>query len=101
MLAASLVLANMSLQNAFDEVRREWLVRREVDRSARNIEALKLPMELADHHELISAHVLHAGVPREIVLQFETARNVYLYAWFVYRFYPVVEHQCLSAPSIW
>jgi hypothetical protein len=54
------------------------------------------PMELADHHELISAHVLHAGVPREIVLQFETARNVYLYAWFVYRFYPVAEHQCLA-----
>src|SRR5260370_305336 len=54
------------------------------------------PMELADHHELISAHVLHAGVPREIVLQFETARNVYLYAWFLYRFYPVAEHQCLA-----
>ena len=35
-------------------------------------------------------------MPREIVLQFETARNVYLYAWFVYRFYPVSEHQCLA-----
>jgi hypothetical protein len=54
------------------------------------------PMELGDHHELISAYVLHAGVPKEIVLQFETARNVYLYAWFVYRFYPVAEHQCLA-----
>jgi len=51
-------------------------------------------MVLADHHELISAYVLHAGVPQEIVLQF--ARNVYLYAWFVYRFYPVAEHQCLA-----
>ena len=50
------------------------------------------PMVLADHHE----HVLHAGVPQEIILQFETARNVYLYAWFVYRFYPVAEHQCLA-----
>ena len=40
--------------------------------------------------------MLHAGVPREIVLQFETARNVYLYAWFVYRFYPVAEHQSLA-----
>src|SRR5664279_217270 len=38
----------------------------------------------------------HAGVPQEIVLQFETARNVYLYAWFVYRFYPVAEHQSLA-----
>jgi hypothetical protein len=39
------------------------------------------PIELADHHEQISAYVLHAGVPQEIVLPFETARNVYLYAW--------------------
>ncbi len=54
------------------------------------------PIELADHHELISAYALHAGVPQEIVLQFETARNVYLYAWFVYRFYPVAEHQSLA-----
>ncbi len=54
------------------------------------------PIDLADHHEQISAYVLHAGVPQEIVLQFETARNVYLYAWFVYRFYPVAEHQCLA-----
>lgn len=54
------------------------------------------PVELADHHEQISAYVLHGCVPREIVLQFETARNVYLYAWFVYRFYPVSEHQCLA-----
>ena len=27
------------------------------------------PIELADHHEEISAYVLHAGVPQEIVLQ--------------------------------
>lgn len=54
------------------------------------------PMALADPHQLISAYVLHAGVPPEIALQFETARNVYLYAWFVYRFYPVADHQCLA-----
>ena len=35
-------------------------------------------IELADHHEQISGHVLHAGVPEEIALQFDTARNVYL-----------------------
>lgn len=51
---------------------------------------------LADHHEEISAYALHTGVPQEIVLQFETARNVYLYAWFIYRFYPVAEHQALA-----
>jgi len=54
------------------------------------------PMELTDHHELISAYALHGGVPQEIVMHFETARNVYLYAWFVYRFYPVAEHQILA-----
>jgi len=53
-------------------------------------------IELADHHEQISAYRLHGGVPQEIMLQFETARNVYLYAWFVYRFYPVAEHQSLA-----
>jgi hypothetical protein len=54
-------------------------------------------IELADHHEQISGYVLHAGVPEDIVLQFETARNVYLYSWFVYRFYPVAEHQSLAS----
>lgn len=54
------------------------------------------PMELADHHELISAYALHEGVPHEIVVHFETARNVYLYAWFVYRFYSVAEGVCYT-----
>jgi len=53
-------------------------------------------IELADHHEQISGYVLHAGVPEEIVVQFETAKNVYLYSWFVYRFYPVAEHHSLA-----
>jgi hypothetical protein len=53
-------------------------------------------IELADHHEGISRCALHAGVPEDIVIQFETARNIYLYAWFVYRFYPVAEHQSLA-----
>lgn len=35
-------------------------------------------IELGDHYEEISFYALHAGVPREIVLHFETARNVYL-----------------------
>jgi len=54
------------------------------------------PVELADHHEAIAALSLHAGVPQDVALQFETARNLYLYAWFVYRFYPVAEHQSLA-----
>ena len=56
------------------------------------------PMVIADHHELISTYALHAGVPKEIILQFETARNVYLYAWFVYRF---IQWQSTSAWRAW
>ena len=56
--------------------------------TARNI-------ELSDHHEAIAPLTLHAGVPEDVVQQFETARNLYLYAWFVYRFYVVAEHHSL------
>lgn len=52
--------------------------------------------ELSDHYEQISALVLHDGVPKEISLQFETTRNLYLYTWFIYRFYPVAEHHSLT-----
>lgn len=31
----------------------------------------------------------------DVRVHFETARNLYLYAWFVYRFYPVAEQQAL------
>lgn len=54
------------------------------------------PVELADHHGMIAALTLHGGVPEDIVQQFETARNLYLYAWFIYRFYPVAEHHSLA-----
>ena len=53
-------------------------------------------VDLPDHHEEISFYALHAGVPLEIVIQYETARNLYLYAWFIYRFYPAAEHQALA-----
>lgn len=54
------------------------------------------PVEIDDQHDQMSAYVLHAGVPPDIAVQFETARNLYLYAWFVYRFYPVAEHESLA-----
>jgi hypothetical protein len=31
--------------------------------------------EIADQHDQMSAYVLHAGVPPDIAVQFETARN--------------------------
>ena len=63
-----------------------------IDRAAGTIRAA----EMSDHHSDIAGLSLHAGVPQDIAIQFETARNVYLYAWFVYRFYPVAEHQSLA-----
>lgn len=53
-------------------------------------------IELSDYYEEVAELTLHAGVPGDIVAQFETARNLYLYAWFVYRFYIVAEHQGLA-----
>lgn len=48
------------------------------------------------HYSAIAPITLHPGVPEEIVIQFETARNIYFYAWFVYRFYPVAESQAYT-----
>lgn len=49
--------------------------------------------ELADHHAAIAEIVLDEEVPREIRIAFDTVRNLYLYSWFVYRFFPIAEHQ--------
>lgn len=48
---------------------------------------------LEDHHRAIAAITLHDDVPEDIVVKFETAKNLYLYAWFVYRFFPVAQSQ--------
>ncbi|CAE6938401.1 hypothetical protein R69608_05089 [Paraburkholderia nemoris] len=53
------------------------------------------PPSLAAHHRDISAIQLAIGVPEAVAIQFETARNLYLYAWHVYRFFPVAQSQAL------
>jgi hypothetical protein len=53
-------------------------------------------MELADHHEAVVQSVLHPNVPEKVAIQFETARNLYLHAWFVYRFYPVAQQHSIA-----
>lgn len=55
------------------------------------------PISLEDHHEVIVSIALHEEVPEKIATQFETARNVFLCSWFVYRFGPVAQSQALSA----
>lgn len=54
------------------------------------------PYDIADHYKAISQINLHAGVPENIAVQLETAKNLYLYAWFIYRFYPVAEHHTFT-----
>jgi hypothetical protein len=51
---------------------------------------------LQDQHNFISPYILNDQVPEEIRIQFETAKNCYLYAWFVFRFYQVAEQHAFS-----
>lgn len=51
---------------------------------------------IAKHHAQFNELQLHSSVPKATQIQFATAKNLCLYAWFVYRFYPVAEHQALT-----
>lgn len=55
------------------------------------------PQELKDHYESVSRFTLDPAVPEKVQSRFNTAKNVLLYTWFVYDFYPVGEMQALSA----
>lgn len=54
------------------------------------------PKCIEDQHNAVAALVLHEGVPEDIRIQFETVKNLYLFSWFVYRFYPVAQHQAYA-----
>jgi len=54
------------------------------------------PLTLEDHHAAVAGLSLSAAVPEHIQIAYDTARNLYIYAWYVYRFYPLVEHQALA-----
>jgi hypothetical protein len=45
------------------------------------------PKELQDQHEAVAEITLHLGVPAAVVINFETAKNLNLFSWFVYRFH--------------
>lgn len=55
------------------------------------------PITAADQHGAVILYRLNSTVPEEVVVHFETAKNLYLYAWFVFRFYPVAEQQALAS----
>lgn len=50
-----------------------------------------------DHHGDVAQFKLSQAVPERVRIHFETAKNLYLYAWLVYRFYPVAEHHALAS----
>jgi hypothetical protein len=54
------------------------------------------PKQLEDQHTAVARFVLHEDVPEGIRVQFETTKNLYLYSWFVYRFYPVAHHHAYT-----
>lgn len=54
------------------------------------------PIEIQDYHARVARLALNKEVPEAIAIQFETAKNLYLYSWFVYRFFPIAEHHSLS-----
>jgi hypothetical protein len=51
---------------------------------------------LLRQHGQIAQFVMSPFVPAPVAIQFETAKNLYLYAWHVYRFYPVAESLALT-----
>lgn len=55
------------------------------------------PLGLEDHYQAVCDLKTNSAVPADILVQYETAKNLYLYAWFVYRFFSVAEHQALAA----
>ena len=52
--------------------------------------------QLVHFHRDVSSLKLNDNVPQNIVIQFETTKNLYLYGWFIYRFYTVSEHHALA-----
>ena len=51
------------------------------------------PRTLEDHYAAIQKFSLSEFVPKDIKTHFETARNLLLYSWFVFRFNSVAEMQ--------
>jgi hypothetical protein len=57
------------------------------------------PKTLQDHHDAVAQITLHEGVPGEIVVKFDNARNLNLFSWFVYRFHSAARshvYECLE-----
>ncbi|WP_444907292.1 hypothetical protein ACJJIR_03040 [Microbulbifer sp. SSSA008] len=51
---------------------------------------------LENHYADIQPYSLDTYVPQKVTDQYETARNLYLYAWFEYNFYNIAEFKALT-----
>lgn len=56
-----------------------------------------MPQRLSALHADLASINLHPGVPVDVRQHFETAKNVALYTWFVYRFHQVAEMQAFAS----
>lgn len=54
-------------------------------------------ISLADRHAEISTFELVRTAPLDVRIHFENAKNLYLYAWFVYRFHVVAEEHAIGS----
>jgi hypothetical protein len=54
-------------------------------------------MEVRDYHKLLDAVRVTDTAPEAVLEQFEVARNLMLYGWFVYEFYTVGGTQALAS----
>jgi len=55
------------------------------------------PMKFEEHWRDIDALALHNGVPDMIRIHFDTARNLLLHSWFIYRFQQVAEMHAFAS----
>jgi hypothetical protein len=55
------------------------------------------PKVIDDQYQAVACFTLNSTVPSNIATHFETAKNLFLYAWFVYRFYPVAEQHVVAS----
>ncbi len=52
-------------------------------------------LSIEDYHNDVQYINLNASVPEDILVHFETAKNLHLYSWFVYRFFPIADQQAM------
>jgi hypothetical protein len=57
----------------------------------------KRPLQMSDLHSLVAPISLSADVPDEIRHEFDTARNAFVYSWYVYEFATLAEIRCFAA----